>query len=164
MLLHIANFADASRRTVTAGSAIALGSIIVASDVNGVRTVNAVADGEAAKLVAGNYGVALKLSKLQLQVTSVIGSIPEDFGSRLTSIKSGDAIVEVAPGAIMEYDVSLLHASLDPARGGALPAAGAALGIKSGLFCTAATAGAITSPVVGRVHEVIGGKVRVELV
>lgn len=164
MLLHIANFRDASRRTTTAGAEIPLGAVIVAADVNGVRTSTAVGDAQSALLVKGNYGVAMKLSKLQYQVSSTVNNIPEDFGSRLTSIKSGDAIVEVAPGAIMEYDVALLHSSLDPARGGALPAAGAALGIKSGLFCTAATSGAITSPVVGRVHEVIGGKVRVELV
>ena len=164
MLLHIANYAAAHRLTATAGSDIPLGAVIVASDVGGERRVNGVTNAQGALLVPGNYGVALKVSKLQLQVTSVTGATPEDFGTRLTSIKSGNAIVEVKPGAIMEYDTSLVHSSLDPKRGGALPLAGAALAVHNGLFCTPATAGAITSPVVGRVNEVIGGKIRVEIV
>ena len=163
MLLHIANFADSNRQTVTAGADIPLGSVVVASDVAGVRTVNAVGDAQSALLVKGNYGIAFEVSKLQLQVSSVVGTIPADFGTRLVAIKSGDLIAEVKPGAIMEYDVSLLHSSLDPNRSGALPVAGAALGIKGGLFCTVGTASAITSPVVGRVNEVVGGKVRIEL-
>jgi hypothetical protein len=164
MLLHIANFEDAPRRTATAGSAIPMGAVTVASSVAGVRILNPVANAQAALLVPGNYGVALKVSKLMLQVTSVTGSIPADFGSRLTAIVAGDSIVEVGRGAILEYDVSQLHASLAPTRAGTLPVAGTALAIVGGLFCTVATASAIVTPVIGRVFDVVGGKVRVELV
>lgn len=164
MLLHIANYADASRRTAIAGEAIALGAVIkLNANAAGERQALTVADGDAALLVSGNYGVALKVSNQMLQV-SASDDVPTEFGTRLVEIKSGDAIVEVAKGAVLEYDPSLLHSSLDPARAGALPSVGQALGIKGGLFCTAGTGGAITSPVIGRVFGLVGNKVRIELV
>jgi hypothetical protein len=164
MKLHIANFFDAPRHTAFAGEDIDLGAVIAISQgPSGERQAFQLADGEGAKLVAGNYGVALKISPDQLQVVDSF-DVPAAWGTREVTIVSGDAIVQVGRGAILEYDPSLLHSSLDPDRSGNLPAVGAALAVKDGLFCTAATGSAVTSPVVGRVFDVLGGKVRIELV
>ncbi len=163
-LFHIANLFESDRLTAIAGADAPLGAVVVASDVGGERTVHPVANNQASLLVPGNYGIVFKVSKLQYAVSSSIGNIPDDFGIRTTSIKSGDVVGEARHGAIAEYDPSLLHASLDPARGGTLPVAGAALAVHGALWCTTGTADAITSPVIGRVHSVVNGKVRVELV
>lgn len=160
MLLHVANYFEADRRTAVAGEAIPLGSVIKINDDNkGFRRATIVQDAQASSLVAGNYGVALKVSSDPLQVSS---STVTDaaMGSRLVSILSGDLIVECRRGSIMEYDVSLLDASITAAN----VQVGEALAVKSGKFCKAAVAGAITSPVIGRVYNIHNGKVRVEIV
>ncbi len=162
MKLHIANLYDAERPTAVAGEAIALGAVVKIVNDGGARKALQVTDADAAALVPGNYGVAYKVPTDPLSVTS--STAPADWGTRTLSINSGDYIVQVERGAILEYDVSLLHNSLNPNAGGALPAAGAALGVKGGKFCTTATAGAITSPVVGRVFDLIGSKVRILVV
>jgi hypothetical protein len=165
MKLHIANFMDATRHTAVAGEDIALGAVIkIGTNAAGERLALTVADADAALLVAGKYGVAFKVSVDQLQVTESLYGVPSEWGSRVVAIKSGDAIVQAAPGAIIEYDPTLLHDSLNPAASGALPIVGEALAIKGGKFCKANVASAITSPVVGRVFDVLGGKVRIELV
>ena len=70
----------------------------------------------------------------------------------------------MGPGAYIEYDVSEMDASLDPARSGVLPTTGAMLGVKAAKPCALGAASAITDPVVLRVVEVFGGnKVRVKL-
>lgn len=164
MLLHIANYYDSSRRTAIAGEDISLGAVIkLSAATNGDRLARTVGDSDSALLVAGNYGVAMKISTLELQVSKTVG-VPQDFGSRLVTISSGDAIMEVARGAILEYDPTLLHTSLNPSAGGTLPTVGAALAVKSGTFCAVGTAGAIASPVIARVHGLVGSKVRIELV
>lgn len=165
MKLHIANFYDAPRHTAIAGAAVDLGAVIkIDQGPAGERRALQVTDADSALLVKGNYGVAVKVSADQLQVSEVVSGVPSDWGSRIVAIASGDAIVQVGPGAIIEYDPSLLHSSLNPSAGGALPTVGTALGLKGGKFCTTGTASAITSPVVGRVFDVLGGKVRIELV
>lgn len=162
MLLHIANYMDADRLTAKAGEALTLGQVVKVTGVSGVRTLTFVRDAEAAALVAGRFGVAFKVSSEELQVAT--STVPVDFaGSRLNAIASGDWIALVGPGAILEYDLSILHASLDPARAGVLPAIGDALGVKDGLFCRANVASAIVSPVIGRVYDILAGKVRVQL-
>lgn len=162
-MLHIANFLDAQRWTVQAGADIALGAVIRIANSGGNRVAFQVADGDAALLVPGNYGVAYKVNADPLAVTS--STAPASFGDRVNPPVSGDLIVQVDRGGILEYDVSLLHDSLDPNAGGTLPAAGAALGVKDGLFCAASgVSGAITSPVVGRVFDIIGSRVRIQIV
>lgn len=159
MLLTIANFYEADRRTAVAGEAIAMGAVIkISDDGKGARKANTVQDADAALLVAGKYGVALKVSNDPLQVSS--STVPSEMGSRIVAINSGDFIVEVRKGAILEYDVSLLDASITAAN----VVVGEALAVKSGKFCKSNVAGAITSPVIGRVFNVHNGKVRVELV
>jgi hypothetical protein len=160
--LHIANFFDAPRWTVRAGQDLAEGQVIRIVNQGGERTAVAVANGDSALLVAGNYGVAFKVNVDPLGVDT--SSAPAAFGDRTLNLNSGDYIVQVDRTGILEYDVSLLHSSLDPNRGGALPVAGTALGVVGSLFCTTGTASAITSPVIGRVFDVLGSKVRVILV
>lgn len=161
MKLHIANFFEADRRTAVAGEDLALGAIVkIAGNAKNQRvatTVTAQADIQK----PGAYGIAFKVSSDPLQVTS--STVPSEMGTREVTIKSGDFIVECRKGTIMEYDPSLLHASLDPARAGTLPAVGDALAIIGGLPCTVGTATAITTPVVLRVFDVVNGKVRIEL-
>jgi|NOAtaT_7_FD_contig_51_2529103_length_2017_multi_5_in_0_out_0_2 uncharacterized protein with ACT and thioredoxin-like domain len=165
MKLHIANFYDAPRHTAVAGEDIALGAVIkISANAAGERKALTVGDSDSAELVDGKWGVAAKVSVDQLQVSESLFGVPTEWGSRVVAIKSGDAIVQVAKGAIIEYDPSLLHTSLNPAASGALPVVGEALAIKGGKFCKANVSGAITSPVVGRVFDVLGGKVRIELV
>ena len=164
MKLHVANFFDAPRLTGVAGEAIPEGSVILlfGSNAAGERVFKAVTNGQSALLVNGNYGVALKISKEPNAVAS--STAPASFGDRTVTIVSGDLITQVKRGAILEYSVSLLHDSLNPNTAGTLPVAGAALGIVGGKFCSAGTGSAITSPVIGRCLDIIGSKVRIELV
>jgi hypothetical protein len=165
MKLHIANFFDAPRHTAVAGEDIALGAVIkIAPNAAGERGALQVMDADAAQLVPGKYGVAVKVSGDSLQVSETLFGVPQEWGNRVVEIYSGDAIVQVGPGAILEYDPGLLHDSLNPAEGGALPVVGEALAVKGGLFAKSNVSGAITTPVVGRVFDVLGGKVRIELV
>lgn len=165
MKLHIANFYDATRHTAVAGEDIALGAVIkIGPGTGNEREALQVTDSDAAALVSGKFGVAFKVSGDSLQVSESLYGVPSDWGSRVVAIYSGDAIVQVGAGAIIEYDPSLLHDSLNPAEGGTLPVVGEALAVKGGLFAKSNVAGAITTPVVGRVFDVLGGKVRIELV
>lgn len=165
MRLQIANFFDAPRRTAVAGESIPVGAVIkISAATDGSRKAMTLTDSDSAQLVYGKYGVAVKVSALQYQVTQTLFGVPADWGNRIVTISSGDYIVEVGRGAILDYEVALLHDSLNPANGGTLPAAGDALAVKGGLFCAASTNGAITSPVVARVFDVLGGRVRIELV
>ena len=162
MLLHISNYMDADRLTAKAGEALTMGQVVKVTGVSNVRTLTYVRDAESALLVAGKYGVAFKVSSEELQVAT--STVPVDFaGTRLNTIASGDWIAWVGPGAILEYDVSILHSSLDPARAGTLPVIGDALGVKDGLFCRANVGSAIISPVIGRVYDILAGKVRIQL-
>jgi hypothetical protein len=161
-MLHIANFLDAKRWTVKAGEDIALGAVIRIANEGGQRVAFQVTDADAALLVAGNYGVAYKVNADPLAVTS--STAPASFGDRVNPPVSGDLIVQVDRDGILEYDVSLLHDSLNPNEGGALPEAGETLAIKDGLFCDAGVGSAITSPVVGRVFDIIGSRVRIQIV
>ena len=162
MKLHIANFYDAPRHTAVAGEAIALGAVIKIVNDGGTRKAMTLGNADSALLVAGNNGVAFKVNAQDMAVSESTASAAT--GDRTGPIASGDLIVQVDRGAILEYDVALLHDSLNPNEGGALPAAGAALGVVGGKFCTTGTASAITSPVVGRVFDIIGSKVRIQLV
>ena len=168
MLLHIANLAEADRRTVVAGEDLALGAVVIASEngTTGARKVMLIT--AATELKKGVAGVAWKVSADADQVTSSTANTDSsaDLGSRIVTISEGDLIVQVRKGAIMHYDVSLLHSSLDPARAGTLPSPGDALAIDAttGLFCKADVVGAFTSPVFGVCYETFGTtKVRIEL-
>jgi hypothetical protein len=82
----------------------------------------------------------------------------------LVTIASGDQVVEVRSGAIIEYSADLLDDSLNPAAGGATPTVGDALSMKGSKWCSAGAGGALTptSPV-ARVFKVFGTRVLVEL-
>lgn len=168
MLLHIANFADADRRTAVAGEVLALGVVTIASEnvATGARKLMRVT--AAAQMKVGVTGVALKVSADADAATAstVNTDTAANTGSRIVTIAAGDLIIECRRGSIMHFDVSLLDASLDPARAGVLPNPGEALGVHptNGLFCSLGTAGAFLVPVFGVCHETFGTtKVRIEL-
>lgn len=162
MLLHVANYFEADRRSAVAGNDLPMGTVCaVTTNAAGDRVLNAVTVvGDIQK--TGAYGIALKVSADPLQVD--VTSVPvELLGNRVVTIKSGDRIVECRRGSIMEYSPTICDASLDPARAGALPNAGDSLGIKAGLPSTLGAAGAIISTVVLRCYNVVNGKIRIEL-
>lgn len=169
MLIHIANYMDSDRRTATAGEDMPLGCVTVHTpDAAGLQR-KLMKITSAGDIKPGRVGIAFKVSADPRQVTSstVNADSGLDFGTRVVSIKEGDMIVEVRRGAMVEYDVSLLDATLDPARAGVLPVVGEELGIDpaTALFCKNNKAGAIVAPVLGVVFELRGSKkVVVELV
>jgi hypothetical protein len=166
--LHVANFYDADRRSAVCHQTggMALGQVIkITDDGAGARKALLLGNGDAALLVAGNYGVAFKVSTDPNQVP--VSTLDADrFGSRVITIASGDDIVELRRGSIIEYPASLLHSSLDPDRSGTLPEVDDKLEIVNALFCAAGTSSAITSPIIARVFRVnIGAKkVSVEII
>lgn len=166
MLIHIANYFEADRRSAVAGEDMALGCVTVASpDGTGQRELNKLTAQNEIK--PGIVGIAFKVSADPLQVSS--STVSESLGDRSVSIKAGDQIVEVRVGAMVEYDVSLLDDSLNPGATvpGTLPDVGDALAINptNSKFCKSDVSGALTAPVFGRVFEVRGSKkVVVELV
>jgi hypothetical protein len=165
MAFTIANYYDADRRSARATEDIAAqGMVVKVSNSGGERMLTKLADADAALLVPGNYGVVYKVSTDALQVVESAASANATVtGDRIVKIRSGDDVVEVRRGAICEYSADLLHASLDPARAGTTPVAGEALAIKGSQWCDAAEVGAIISPVVGRVFQVRGTSVLVEI-
>jgi hypothetical protein len=164
MPINIANFYESDRRSATAGEAMVQGMVVKVSDTGtGTRELMKVANEDTALLVAGNYALVMKVSMDPAQVTSsTITSSPRVAGSG--DIADGDAVIECRRGTIMEYSADLLDASLDPGRAGETPVAGQALGVVGAQFCKADAGSAIVSPVIGRVFQVFGTKVQVELV
>lgn len=163
MPLHIANLLEADRRTATAGETMDMGMVVkVQSDNAGGRYLMKLADGDSALAVSGNVGVVYKVGTDAFQVDS--STVPTEFGSRLVTIASGDLVVEVRKGAILEYSLDLLHSSLTSSGvQNCIP--GEKLEIKDSTFCKAGTSGAITSPIVGRCYGLRGTTtVLVELV
>lgn len=158
MLMAIRNYTEADRYTVVADVNMAVGQVIKVVNNNGLRHAALLADTDAASIKVGMYGISFKVSADPYQVSRT--TAPSFTGIRTVSILAGDNIVLVTD-AFIEFDPSLLHSSLDPARGGALPAVGDTLAIKGSLLCTAATVGAITTPVIARVHEVAQGVITV---
>lgn len=160
-LLHIANYEAADRWSAIAGEDMPLGCLVSMEPLAGggrkAMKVDAAAD-----LVAGNYYIAFKVSTDAMAVSK--STAPAKLGDRTLSIANGDQIVLVAPGAIVEYDATLLDDSLNPAAAGTLPAVSAKLGVKASKFCaTGAGGGAIVDPLVAEVFDVFGTKVQVLL-
>lgn len=165
MKLHIANYFDADRRSAKAGEDIGIGDVIKIEDdgVGGRRAMKATV---IADLVPGTCGVAFKVSADPLQVTAstVNADSRADLGSRIVTILSGDQMVEVRRGAILEYSADLLDASLDPARGGTTPSVGAQLNVKASKWCAVGTSGqVIPAAPIAKVFRTFGTKVLVEL-
>lgn len=162
MLIHVANYFEAERRSAVASGVLPLGGVTVATQgtSSAERSLALVAsDADLAK--TGQVGIVIKVSSDPLQVDS--STVPTELGSRLVAIKAGDRVVECRPGSIVAYDPSLLDASLDPARAGALPTVGQSLGVKAGLPCTLGASGALIAAPVLKVYDIVGGKVRIEL-
>lgn len=161
MLLAIRNYTEADRYSASALAAMAVGTVVkVQDDGTGLRAATPLLDTDAAQLHDGSYGVAFKVSTDPYQVSRT--TAPSFTGIRTVSINAGEMMVVVVD-AYLEFDPSLLDASLDPARAGTLPAVGDKLAIKGSLLCAAAVAGAITTPVIARVHEVAKGVVTIHI-
>lgn len=163
MALHIANFFEAQRFSCIAASDMDMGQIIkISDDGTGNRLATLLGNSDSALLVSGKYGVSYKVSTDPFQVNS--STAPTFLGDRVVTILSGDPMVEVRKGAIVEYTADLLDASLDPARSGTTPTAGTALAVLNARWAASTAVGAITSPVIGRVYDVNGTTILVELV
>lgn len=168
-LLHIANYFEAPRLTVNAAVDLDLGEVIkvVTGAVTGARyaqRVTAAADVQK----AGQWGVAMKISADPFQVSS--STVSSALGDRIVTIASGDAIVQVGAGAIIEFHRSLFHDSLDPDRSGVLPVVGDSLGVATSSskarFSSAASSSLTnvgTTIHVARVFRTFGTKVLVQL-
>ncbi len=158
---HIVNMAQADLRTAVAGADHSqLGMVCKVTNSSGARALTPLTDTDDALVVAGNYAVAMKYSSNAWAVDTTSADTTA-LGDRRTAIKSGDVILECRRGTILEYDLTELGASLQSTP----PAVGDALGIASGLWATtaAATTSGIATPVVGRVHQVLGSKYQIEL-
>jgi len=162
--VNITNFQDADRRSATAGETMSLGMVTYAkADANGHRFLMKLGNGDSAKAVVGNIGVVFKVSTdpYQVETTTVNTTL---LGDRRVAIASGDAVVEVRRGAILEYDPTELDNTLNPATAGTLPKAGDVLAVVGSKFCNPSAGSAIVSPVIGRCFDLRGGKVLIELV
>lgn len=159
MLIHIANWEDADRRSATADETLAQGNVCYVSGTagGGVRKLRKVT--QASELVDGNVAIVVKVSDNALAVTSSTG-VPTDVGSNLVTIVSGDAVIAARKGSILEYDVSLLHASITASN----VSPGEKLALLSGQWCKVGTGSSVSSPLAGVVYDTLNGKVRVELV
>jgi hypothetical protein len=166
MPVTIANYFDCPRWSCTAGEDMADGMVIKIVDNSGARKAMKLANADGALLVQGGWGVVWKVAPFADEVEVVDASVNvARTGNRAYPILSGDAVVQVGRGAILEITADLLHSSLDPARGGTTPAANASLSIVGSQFCAAGTASSIasTASVGARVHKTIGTNVFVEL-
>lgn len=165
--LHIANYFDCDRLSAVAGEAMTPGMIVkVTGNAAGERKLMKLLDADSAQVVAGKYAVVTKEMIDRDEVES--STAASDTGSRIVSIASGDAVLELRKGTKIEYSPDLLDDSLNPGASGALPGVGDALAIKGSKWCASGTGGAIATPVAGRVLRVFGSgttaKVVIELV
>jgi len=161
---QITNMKYADLGTAVAGGTIAQGQICIVTDHgDGRRELNVAGDTDDALVLAGNYAVAMKFTTDANEVNA--STADASTGSRLATIAVDDIILEVRRGSKLEYTAAELGASLDPGRAGATPVVGDDLGVASGYWATitAATSSGIASPVIGRVSEVFGTSVRIEL-
>lgn len=161
--LHISNFFECDRLSAVAAETMTPGMIVKVSDNgSGERKLLKLGNGDAAELVAGKYAIVTKELLDANEVSTSTASAAS--GVRTVSIVSGDAVLELRRGTVVEYPADMLHSSLNPALGGTTPAAGDKLEIVGSLPCAAGTSSAITSPIVLRVLRVFGTTVAVELV
>jgi hypothetical protein len=163
MAVTIANWFDADRRSCRAGETMTIGNIVkMSGDANGERFAMKLSNGDAAKLTHGDYAIIYKVSADAAYVEET--TAPEGLtGSRLVTIASGDQVVEVRPGALIEYAAADLHDSLNPDEGGDTPAVGDHLSIVDSLPCKESESSAIDSPQVLKVYMVHGTSIIVEL-
>ncbi len=172
VFMQIANLYDAPRWTGIAATDLDLCEVVKVTTgaVTGQRYLARVtASGDVQK--PGLWGVAWKVSSDPYQVSTSLSTVPTRLGSRVVTILSGDAIVQVGVGAIIEVDASMLHSSLDANNSGVTPTVGQSLGIATSgskaKFSTAAStslAGVGTTIHVARVFRTFGTKLLIELV
>lgn len=160
MAVTVLNFYDADRRTAVADETMALGDVvkIVVAASDGQRHCSKLGDTDDALALVGNVGVVFKVAGTQDQVQSSTAAAAT--GLRTVSIAANDLVVVLRGGAIIEYNIADLDASLSA------PTVGQTLGVSGSKFATvaAATSAGVTSPVIGRIFMVNGTKVAIEIV
>lgn len=164
MPINVANLLDADKRSCVANEAITMGMLIKMSDNGaGKRLAKLLLDADTTLIGrTGTIGVAYKLSTEAYQVATT--TAPAATGDRTVAIVSGEQMIELRRGSLVEYTADLLHSSLDPSRAGTTPVAGADLYVKGSQWCSTGTASSLSGAVIGRVFRVFGKKVVVELV
>jgi len=159
MAFHVANFFDAPRFSARAGETMSLGMVTKVLDWgNGERKLMKLANTDASYLSGGQYAVVCKFSTDPNQVMS--STAPSRLGSRIVTISSGDHVVELRKGAIMEYSLDLLHSSVTSTP----PVVGDNLTVKDSTFCIAGTSGQASAQAVGRVFRIFGTRYLIELI
>lgn len=159
--IHVANLKAADRKTILAWADMDIGDVIkVVDDGAGGRAALPLT--LAGEVVHGKYKVAMKFSADPLNVheSTVDADSGRELGNRILTIKSGDFIVALGPGSIIEYprdelDASLEFASLDVGDFLAIEASNSKFAL--------ITSGDITTPVIAQVYETFGTKVLVEI-
>lgn len=166
MLMQVRNFTEANRYSAqyfaSETSPIQFGQVVkIVDDGTGGRRMQLVVTGDAGKLKPSEFGLAFKVSTDAVQVSAT--TAPAFTGIRTVQINPGDMAVQVSGPCYVQLDPSLLHASLDPARSGTLPAVNDVLGVDpvTSTLCTAGFSGAIVSPVAFTCYEVAAGQVTV---
>ncbi len=163
---HVVNFKYADMETATAGAAMNIGDIgLVTEGATGdIRQVDPIGDTDDLLVLEGNVGVVIKFPADALEVAT--STAQPSTGDRVPSIATGDLVVLVGKGAILEYDADELDDSLNPGQGGTTPTLGDDIGISSAKFSDIATAvsAGIAVPVIARVHKLFGTKVQIKLV
>lgn len=170
-LFQIANYQESKRFSCLAAGVMTIGEVIKIQTgaIVGARYATQVTTAADVQK-QGLWGVVMKISADPFQVST--STAPVSLGIRTISIATGDAVVQIAASVdtILEYDVSLLHSSLDPANSGATPAVGASLGIAtSGGFARFSAAastsltGVGTSINVARVFQTFGTRIQIIL-
>jgi hypothetical protein len=163
-MIQVTNWKYADIGTVVAATDMGQGQMCLIDGTGLNRRATIITDTDDAAVLAGNYCLIMKIGTSNEEVDS--STAPARFGDRKVAILAGDLCMEVRQGAKVRLSADLLGASLDPARSGATPAIGQALGIAGGRLATiaAATSAGIASPVVARVNKVFGTDVVIELV
>lgn len=164
MPLHVVNWKYAQVLTAVAAADMDQGQVCAVGGTGANRELTPLADTDDALVLAGNYAIAMKVSTDPAAVDE--SDAPARLGSRLNDeISTGDLIMECRRGSLVRYTADLLDDSLNPAALGTTPAIGDDLGIAGGKPATiaAATSSGIATPVVMRVHNVVGTDVIIEL-
>lgn len=159
--LHVANFYECDRVSAVAAAALAQGVVCSVSDTGtGERFLTAMS----ASPVTGAYCIVAKESVDPFEVSD--STVPQILaGSRIPTIASGDAVLELRRGVKVEYSADLLDDSLNPANSGATPTVGQKLAVKNGKWAATGAAGVVSgSAGIGEVFRVFGTNVVVELI
>jgi hypothetical protein len=165
MAMKILNLFESDRRSCIAGEDLEIGQVIrIADDGEGEREAFAAADGDTLKETTTGLAWKVKMDGRRLvTTTSLTAKQLRTFGDARTYLDSGDQMVIVRKGAIVELEEEDVHASLYTSS---VPnvVVGDTLVVKDGLLAKSGTASANTSLDFARVYRVHGTSIFVELI